>query len=135
MDPVVPLRGLIAGLAAAGAMSAVEALAWARWGRGAVFEWQETEVVAERLLGRTSLRAALVLHVLFGGVAGSVFGIGVRLAPVAPTLVLGSAFGFGMWIITLLIHAPVTGSAARGIGVPVSLVSHLVYGTLLGGWV
>ncbi len=132
MDALDLLRGFAAGFAATAAMVAVQALAWALWGRPAVFEWQEAEVGAERLLGRRSLRAALVLHFLVGGVVGVAFALGVGAFPVAPAIALGPVLGFAMWVITLVIDEPVTGVPARGIGASVSLVGHLVYGSVLG---
>jgi len=134
MDAIELARGLAAGMAASLAMTAVEALAWLRWGMMAVFEWQEMQAVAAKVLGRRDLGTALALHVLFGGVAGIVFVLAVRVATLAPAVLYGTAYGFTMWVITLLIHRRVTGVAARGVGVAVSLVGHLLYGTLLGLW-
>lgn len=134
MDALDLVTGLVAGLAATAVVMAVQMLAWLRWGRASVFEWQEAEVGAQRLLGRRSMQAGLALHLLLGGVAGIAFVVGAGLLAVAPSIPLGLAFGFAMWVITLFIHKPITGSAARGSGVPVSLLTHLVYGGLLGAW-
>ncbi|HEV8595498.1 MAG TPA: hypothetical protein VGR51_08220 [Thermoplasmata archaeon] len=135
MDALGLARGFLAGLAAAGVVTAVQALAWARWGRSSVFEWQEAEAGMERLLGRRSMVAGLAGHVLAGGVAGVVFVLGVAVLPIAgPRIALGAGMGFLMWLITLVIHEPVTGSPAKGVGVAVTLVTHLIYGTLVGAW-
>ncbi|TLZ53424.1 MAG: hypothetical protein E6K18_00025 [Methanobacteriota archaeon] len=134
LDPAAVIRGFGAGLAAAAAMMGIQALAWTRWGHRAVFEWTEAEAGTVRLLGHKSFRAALVLNLLAGGVAGIVFALGLALLAATPTAVLGAAFGSLMWVITLIIHEPVTGDPARGAGVPISLVSHLAYGALLGAF-
>lgn len=133
--------GLAAGFAATIAMVLVEVPAWRRWGLPGVMEWQENQALAARVLGRP--REALVLpglafHFLHGALAGVVFVLGVPLLPWALPLVgLGALFGFALWLVTLVIHGPITGTPPGrdqmgATAMAVSLVGHLAYGVALG---
>lgn len=121
-------------------MATSEALAWKRWGIAAVLEWQENEALARRALRRRDrlFPLAMGFHFLHGALAGLVFAFGLGwLRPDLPGAVAGGLFGFVLWLITLVIHYPITGSRVTegslgAIPVLISLAGHLIYGVALG---
>lgn len=137
MDTLVALRGILAGLAATGAMSLLELAARSRYGLDGLLEWQENQAIASRITGRpveASVLAGLGFHFLHGALAGIVF---VLILPIFPPVfslaVLGPGYGVVLFSITLVIHRPITGREAwsgpvGSVALGVSLVGHVVYG-------
>ena len=140
MDTLIVVRGLLAGLAATGAMTLAESIARTRWGLEALLDWQENQTVAGHLLKQpmeTVVLPGLGFHFLHGLLAGVVF---VLVVPpfllVLPPWVLGPGYGVVLFAITLAIHKPITGrspGAGRlgSVALRVSLVAHVVYGGTL----
>lgn len=140
MDALTVVRGLLAGLAATGAMTLAESLARTRWGLEALLDWQENQTVAGRMLKQpmeTVVVPGLGFHFLHGLLAGVVFVLGVPpFLPLLPLRVLGPGYGVVLFAITLAIHKPITGrSPGSGrlgsVALLVSLVAHVVYGGTL----
>jgi hypothetical protein len=138
-DPTV-IHGLLAGLAATGAMTLLEIVARSRWGLEGLLEWQENQTVAAWIT-KGAMEDAVVpglgFHFLHGLLAGIVFVLVLPLFPsMVPLWVLGPGYGVVLFAITLVIHGPITGRSAwagpRGsIALALSLLSHMVYGAAL----
>ncbi len=135
------LTGLAAGLAATGVMSMTEYPAWRRWGLPSTLEWHENQTIAGQMLRRRpedAVAPGLVLHFIHGGLAGVVFILALALLALPyPPVLLGFPFGFLLWLITLVIHRPITGVRPwrhpRGRAPALaSLGGHLAYGVVLG---
>ena len=140
MDALTVVRGLLAGLAATGAMTLAESVARTRWGLEALLDWQQNQTVAGRLLKRpteTVVLPGLGFHFLHGLLAGAVFALVVApFLPVLPPWVLGPGYGVVLFAITLAIHKPITGRPPRAgrlgsVALLVSFVAHVVYGGTL----
>ncbi len=140
MDASGVLRGILAGLAATGAMTLLELAARSRWGIDGLLEWQENQAISSRITGgpmEASALAGLGFHFLHGLLAGIVFAL---ILPIFPpgfsVVVLGPGYGVVLFSITLIIHRPITGRQAwsgpvGSVALAVSLASHVVYGAVL----
>jgi len=138
-DPTV-IRGLLAGLAATGAMTLLEIVARSRWRLEGLLEWQENQTMVAWIT-KGPVEAAVVpglgLHFLHGLLAGIVFVLILPFFPSdIPLWVLGPGYGVVLFAITLVIHRPITGRSAwsgpRGpVALALSLLSHMVYGAAL----
>jgi len=134
------LKGLVAGLISTAIMSLLEYPIWRRWGLEMVTEWHLNQVIAGRLLRRSTETVTvqgLLFHVLHGGLAGIVFVILLSLAPNVPIADAAVGFGLILWVVSLFIFKPVTGVGLRGhsLGLSpliVSLAGHILYGVSLG---
>jgi hypothetical protein len=142
------LSGLFSGLVSTALMTLTEVPSWKRWGLHGVFEWHENQVITERLfnLSNTKIhfKGIFFFHFLNGMLAGIAFPFIVALFftgfihNYASLLLLGTLYGFVLWIITLVpIHKPITGFSPfnHPLGhTPVlsSLGGHLIYGLVLG---
>ncbi len=140
MDAFAVFRGILAGLAATGAMTLLELAARSRWGLDSLLEWQENQAISSRITGRpmeASVLAGLGFHFLHGLLAGIVFVLILPIfPPVFPLAVLGPGYGVVLSSITLVIHKPITGrrawsGPAGSVALGVSLVAHVVYGAVL----
>lgn len=146
MDGPTVVRGLLAGLAATGAMAVIEIAARSRWGLEGVLDWQENQAIAARIARRTVEDLAvpgLGFHFLHGVLAGIVFVLVLPLfRPELPLWVLGPGYGVVLFAIALVIHKPITrrapwSGALGSVALGVSLLAHVVYGgalTLLVVW-
>lgn len=140
MDAPTVVRGLLAGLAATGAMTLTELAARSRWGLEALLDWQENQMIAARITKR-AVEAAVILglgfHFLHGLLAGIVFVLVLPLfPPELPLWILGPGYGVVLFAITLVIHIPTTGRAPwsgrlGSVALGVSLVAHVAYGGAL----
>ena len=132
--------GLVAGLVSTALMSLFEYPIWRKWGMEGVSEWHMNQVMAGRLLHRSTesvVAQGLLLHFLHGGLAGIVFALLLPTIPSIPSIETGVGFGIALWIIALAIMKPVTGVGfSRHPLMPlpliVSLAGHVLYGFLLG---
>ena len=135
------IAGPIAGALANGVMTALEAPARRRRGAQGVLDWERNQSVAARLLHRPAedlVAAGLVIHLSHGIGAGLILAILLpgTLSPLA-TVAAGLGWGALRWVVTVLLHAPVThhrirGDRARETAAVVSLASNLAYGLVLG---
>jgi hypothetical protein len=106
------LSGLFSGLVSTALMTLTEVPSWKRWGLHGVFEWHENQVITERLfnLSNTKIhfKGIFFFHFLNGMLAGIAFPFIVALFfagfihNYASLLLLGTLYGFVLWIITLL---------------------------------
>lgn len=144
MDTTTAVRGILAGVAATGAMSLIEAPAWRHWGLPAVLDWEQNQAVAARLLRQPRellVLPGLGLHFVHGALAGIVFALALPFLPLSlPVPALGVGYGLVLWLLTLLVHVPTTGhrpgeGPREQVALVVSLASHLVYGVLLAALV
>ena len=133
----VPL-GFGAGLLGTAAMLLPEILAWRTWGIQGVLEWHETQKLVARLTRNPSLKTALALHFVNGGIIGIPF---LFLTPYVTFLskpVFGIAYGVAVWLLTLApVHRLITGipllSHPQGWRpILVSLLGHVAFGLTLG---
>jgi hypothetical protein len=142
--------GLLSGTVSTVMMTLTEIPSWRRWGLQGVFEWHENHVITKVLFklpnenNNIYFKGIFFFHFLNGILAGIAFPFIV--ASFFTTLVnsgtllllLGTLYGFVLWIITLLpIHKPITGLSPfnHPLGhVPAlaSLGGHIVYGVVLG---
>ena len=135
------LLGLVAGIAATTAMTLTEIPSWKKWGLRGVFEWHENQAITAYLMRstKTSFAGIFFFHFLNGTLAGIAFPFLVSfLLPYAPLLVLGTAYGVVLWVLTLVpIHKPITGlhpwnHPLGQLPAIASLAGHIVYGITLG---
>jgi hypothetical protein len=120
--------GLVSGIVATAVMTLTEIPSWRKWGLLGVFEWHENQVLSTRFFhiprDKLSFKYIFFLHFLNGSLAG--------------ILVSSVAYGFMLWIVTLVpIHKPITGYCVwnHQLGhLPsiASLIGHLIYGLVLG---
>jgi uncharacterized protein DUF6789 len=141
VDALTVIRGMLAGVAATGAMTLVELPARSRWGLAALVDWQENQTMASWINGRpveASTLPGLAFHVLHGLIAGTVFVLLLPLfTPQLPLVALGAGYGAVLWAIGLFLFRPITHRSPRAgpvapVAVAVSLAAHLVYGVALG---
>jgi hypothetical protein len=139
MEPL--FYGLLAGIAATGAMTITEIPSWKRWGLQGVFEWHENQRITSYLVGTVNANfyAIFSLHFLNGILAAMVFpSIISFLVPFANLLLLSILYGIVLWVLTLApIHKPITGlhpwnHPLGHMPAILSLVGHVVYGIILG---
>jgi uncharacterized membrane protein YagU involved in acid resistance len=141
--------GLLSGAVSTAVMTLTEIPSWKRWGLLGVFEWHENQVITRRLLklpneNNIHFKGIFFLHFINGILAGIAFPFIVTfffttlIDSFASLLLLGTLYGFVLWIITLVpIHKPITGLTPfnHPLGhVPAfaSLGGHIVYGVVLG---
>ena len=141
------LLAAIAGFGAAILMTLFEIPFWRKTGLEGVAEWQMNSVIVSKIRRRSShdQRSSISWiiggHLFHGSVAGIVFGLFLPLIVLVSTLklaILLSAIVYSiiLWIIFSIVLRG-TFEAAGGIrisnrGVFVALLSHLVYGFILG---
>ena len=118
--------GFAAGLLAAGAMLSLAAI-----GVGSRLP------SALSLLGRVEgpmppAWFLIAIHFAYGAFAGALF----AAQALRPGSVRGAVFGVALWLVALLVYAPMLGLGACAIRVPLlalaALPPHLVYGLLVG---
>jgi uncharacterized membrane protein YagU involved in acid resistance len=136
-----PLLGLYAGIIATLGMSLVEYPIWRRWGLAGVAEWRLNQAIVARFSRKPEeemVVEGVLLHFAHGAIAGLIFGWALMLLPlmVSPIL-LGLLFGMLLWVISVAITKPITGTGVFGkpstsILLVSGIVGHLVYGLLLG---
>jgi uncharacterized membrane protein YagU involved in acid resistance len=141
--------GLLSGAVSTAVMTLTEIPSWKRWGLPGVFEWHENQVITRRLLklpneNNINFKGIFFFHFINGILAGIAFPFIVTfffttlIDSFASLLLLGTLYGFVLWIITLVpIHKPITGLTPfnHPLGhVPAfaSLGGHIVYGVVLG---
>ena len=142
--------GLLSGAVSTAVMTLTEIPSWKRWGLPGVFEWHENQVITKRLFklpnesNNIHFKGIFFFHFTNGILAGIAFPFIVTflfttlIDSFASLLLLGTLYGFILWIITLLpIHKPITGLTPfnHPLGhVPAfaSLGGHIVYGVVLG---
>jgi hypothetical protein len=142
--------GLLSGAVSTAIMTLTEIPSWKRWGLHGVFEWHENQVITRRLFklpnenNNIHFKGIFLFHFLNGILAGIAFPFIVTfffttlIGSFASLLLLGTLYGFVLWIITLVpIHKPITGLSPfnHPLGhVPAfaSLSGHIVYGVVLG---
>lgn len=142
--------GLLGGAVSTAVMTLTEIPSWKRWGLRGVFEWHENQVITRRLFklpnenNNIHFKGIFFFHFINGILAGIAFPFIVAffftgfIDSFAYLLLLGTLYGFMLWIITLVpIHKPITGLSPlnHSLGyVPAlaSLCGHIVYGVVLG---
>jgi uncharacterized membrane protein YagU involved in acid resistance len=144
--------GLLSGAVSTAVMTLTEIPSWKRWGLPGVFEWHENQVITRRLLklpnetnnNNINFKGIFFFHFINGILAGIAFPFIVTfffttlIDSFASLLLLGTLYGFVLWIITLVpIHKPITRLSPfnHPLGhVPAfaSLGGHIVYGVVLG---
>jgi len=138
--------GLISGIVATAVMTLSEIPSWRKWGLLGVFEWHENQLLAARFFNiprkKVNFKYIFFLHFLNGSLAGIVFPLILSIIQVPIkwdyTLMLSVAYGFALWIATLVtIHKPITGYSVWNhelgrLPAIASLIGHLVYGLVLG---
>ena len=138
--------GLISGIVATAVMTVTEIPSWRKWGLLGVFEWHENQLLSTRFFhiprDKLSFKYIFFLHFLNGSLAGIAFPLILSILhiPISPDyiLMLSVAYGFMLWIVTLVpIHKPITGYSVwnHQLGhLPsiASLTGHLIYGLVLG---
>ena len=141
--------GLLSGAVSTAVMTLTEIPSWKRWGLPGVYEWHENQVITRRLFklpneNNINFKGIFFFHFINGILAGIAFPFIVTffftmlIDSFASLLVLGTLYGFILWIITLVpIHKPITGLTPfnHPLGhVPAftSLGGHIVYGVVLG---
>ncbi|HJT46819.1 MAG TPA: hypothetical protein VJ729_01465 [Nitrososphaeraceae archaeon] len=154
MSEIASLPYLVVGLLSGGVSTAVMTLteipSWKRWGLPGVFEWHENQIITRRLFkfpnenNNIDFKGIFFFHFMNGILAGIAFPFIVALffatliGSFASLLLLGTLYGFVLWIITLVpIHKPITRLSPfnHPLGhVPAlaSLGGHIVYGVVLG---
>jgi hypothetical protein len=133
-------QGFAGGLAATGAMTALELVLIPRYGLEGVLEWHENQTIMGRLLHRPAAQLrnqGLLLHFLHGGLAGIIFAYVAFVVPQLSSVMAAILFGFLLWLIGLSIHRWITGidplRHPKGSAPPlISLAAHLLYGAILG---
>jgi hypothetical protein len=135
------ILGMIAGVAATGAMTLSEIPSWKRWGLRGVFEWHENQAITAYLVRttKTSFAGIFLFHFLNGTLAGIAFPfLASFLLPYAPLIILSTFYGIMLWVLTLApIHKPITGlhpwnHPLGRLPAISSLCGHVVYGIVLG---
>ncbi len=135
------IAGAFAGVVATAGMTLIELAARARWGLAGLLDWQINQTSVARMLKRPEGNLALAgfaFHVLHGLVGGVVFVLALSLVPPSwPVWTLGVGFGALLFGLTLLAFRPITERSARSgphasAAVAVALLTHLVYGAVLG---
>ena len=138
--------GLVSGIVATAVMTVTEIPSWRKWGLLGVFEWHENQLLSTRFfhIPREELgfKYIFFLHFLNGSLAGIAFPFILLILDIPITrdyiLMLSVAYGFMLWIVTLVpIHKPITGYSVwnHQLGhLPsiASLIGHLIYGLVLG---
>lgn len=142
--------GLLGGAVSTALMTLTEIPSWKRWGLHGVFEWHENQVITRRLFklpnesNNINFKGIFFFHFINGILAGIAFPFIVAfffttlIDSFASLLLLGTLYGFVLWIITLVpIHKPITGLSPfnHPLGhVPAlaSLSGHIMYGVVLG---
>lgn len=132
---------MAAGLAATGGMTLIELVARSRWGLAALLDWQFNQSTLATLTKQPAedlALAGLALHFLHGLIGGIVFVLVLPLVPPSwPVWASGVGFGAILFAVTLLLFRPITGRRPRSgthgsIAVAVGLLTHVVYGAVLG---
>jgi hypothetical protein len=98
------ILGMIAGVAATGAMTLSEIPSWKRWGLPGVFEWHENQAITAYLVRttKTSFAGIFLFHFLNGTLAGIAFPfLASFLLPYAPLIILSTFYGIMLWVLTL----------------------------------
>ena len=148
-DMAVPgvLFAAIAGFVAAILMTLFEFPFWRRWGLDGVAEWQMNSVIVSKIVRRSSRAQQLPIswavsgHLFHGTVAGIVFGLFlpvIRLLLTSTIVILLSAVLYStvLWIIfSIMLRATFEAAGNMRIsnrGALIALISHFVYGFLLG---
>lgn len=99
------------------------------------------QIVATKLVGihvERDTRLGIGLHLVVGVVLALFYGTIIRQLVVAfPGWLRGPAFGVVVWLVVMLLVMPLVGEGAFGVRVsrwlaPIALVTHLVYGAILG---
>ena len=142
--------GLLGGAVSTAIMTLTEIPSWKRWGLHGVFEWHENQVITRRLFKLQNenniihFKGIFFFHFINGILAGIAFPFIVAffftgfIDSSVSLLLLGTLYGFVLWIITLVpIHKPITGLSPfdHPLGhAPTfaSLGGHIVYGVVLG---
>jgi uncharacterized membrane protein YagU involved in acid resistance len=144
--------GLLGGIISTAIMTLIEIPSWKRWGLHGVFEWHENQVITRRLFklpnennaNNINFNGIFFFHFTNGILAGIAFPFIVAfffirlIDSFTSLLLLGTLYGFVLWIITLVpIHKTITGLSPfnHPLGhVPAfaSLGGHIVYGLVLG---
>jgi hypothetical protein len=138
--------GLVSGIVATAVMTVTEIPSWRKWGLLGVYEWHENQLLSTRFFhvprNKLSFKYIFFLHFLNGSLAGIQFPLIVSMLNIPIrrdyTLMLSVAYGFALWIATLVpIHKPITGHSLwnHKLGhLPsiASLMGHLIYGLVLG---
>jgi hypothetical protein len=142
----VIFSGLVSGIVATAVMTLTEFPSWKKWGLLGVFEWHENQILSTLFfhIDRNELNFNYIffLHFLNGSLAGIAFPLILSIFDIpitgVYTLLLSVAYGFSLWIATLVpIHKPITGHSSwnHKLGhLPsiASLMGHLIYGLVLG---
>lgn len=138
--------GLVSGIVATAVMTVTEIPSWRKWGLLGVYEWHENQLLSTRFFhvarNKFSFKYIFFLHFLNGSLAGIAFPLILSILDIPITqdytLMLSVAYGFALWIATLVpIHKPITGHSLwnHELGhLPsiASLMGHLIYGLVLG---
>ncbi len=145
LDPLLfssILDGAVAGFVATVFMTLFEAFFWKSRGWKAVLEWQVNWAIFSRLFKRRSstpkLSWSLASHLFHGTVAGIFLGLILpSLSAFLSTslVVLAVAYSLVLWLIfSVLLREPYerAGINVATVGVVVALLSHTVYGIVLG---
>ncbi|HEY6885585.1 MAG TPA: hypothetical protein VI278_16245 [Nitrososphaeraceae archaeon] len=142
--------GFLGGAVSTTLMTLTEIPSWNRWGLLGVFEWHENQVITRRLFklpnesNNINFKGIFFFHFINGILAGIAFPFIVAfiftgfIDSFASLLLLGTLYGFVLWIITLVpIHKPITGLSPFNhplghMPALASLGGHIVYGVVLG---
>ena len=138
--------GLVSGIVATAVMTLTEIPSWRKWGLLGVFEWHENQLLSTKFFhiarNKINFKYIFFLHFLNGSLAGIAFPFILLILDIPITrdyiLMLSVAYGFMLWIVTLVpIHKPITGYSVwnHQLGhLPsiASLMGHLIYGLVLG---
>jgi len=131
------LLGFGMGLLGTAVMLLPEIFAWHKWGIRGVLEWHECQKMVDRLHRCKSLKAALVLHFVNGGLIGIPFLFLVSFVTFLPKPILGFAYGVVVWLLTLApVHRLITGipllrHPQGWQPIVVSLLGHVAFGLTL----
>jgi len=145
--------GLVGGIVSTLVMTLTEIISWQKWGLRGVFEWHENQILSKRLLRISDesdtkniihFKSIFFLHFLNGILAGIAFPFIINsfgflgLSNIMSIYLLGIAYGFMLWIVTLVpIHKPITGLSPWNhplghLPALASLGGHIMYGIVLG---
>jgi hypothetical protein len=145
--------GLVGGIVSTLVMTLTEIISWQKWGLHGVFEWHENQILSKRLLRLSCesdtkniihFKSIFFLHFLNGTLAGVAFPFIIYsfgflvLSNIMSIYLLGVAYGFVLWIFTLLpIHKPITRFSPWNhplghLPALASLGGHIIYGMVLG---
>jgi hypothetical protein len=114
----VIFSGLVSGIVARAVMTVIEIPSWRKWGLLGVFEWHENQLLSTRFFhiarNKINFKYIFFLHFLNGSLAGIAFPLILSILDIPftrdYTLMLSVAYGFALWIVTLVpIHKPITG--------------------------